>query len=509
VIESHVGARPEGIDGVMDRLRDQLETRGFAARPTTVLRLASDRLPRPGILDGNMTAATIAQHLKDGWAAFVAARWDEAIDKLERGLGEAQRNPALVVNDTTNLDLSFKAHVALAVSHQRKADAGAAARWMTEAIRIFPSRPVSRTEAWGREGEKLYLAMTGQVQPMGRGRLSIAGGHPEAAIFVEGQIRGLGNAQLADLVPGAYRVFIRLPGTVGRQYQVQVAPKDEAYLHVDPDLDKLLWAYDAFVALQFTTTAERGSEGKRATEISRQVTGNSEVGVLAMSMDSGRPMLEGVRYRDGLEVRRARIYLDVSDADGTGKLAQFLADGTPGDGIEILKTDAAPAPGAPRRRGRQVPLAILGVGALAAAGSSVWYLASPDDAHTSADHDDWKTPAVRAFVGSSIAVGAGVYLYLRRSRSCGTVTAAMLGAGTALLLSGAMLYATDEDPYRGSGWVRPYYRDTAALGSIAGGAGLALTVAGLWSLLRARRDSSTPVVIVQRERGLIGWGGRF
>lgn len=432
-----------------------------------------------------------------------------AITKLTEGLREAQRNPALVVNNTTNLDLSFKAHVALAVSHQRKADAGSAARWMNEAIRIFPSRPVSRTEAWGREGEKLYLDLAKQVQPMGRGRLSIAAGHPEAAIFVEGQIRGLGNAQLADLVPGAYRVFIRLPGTVGRQYQVQVAPNDEAYLHADPDLDTLLWAQDAFVALQFTSDAARRSEGRHATEVSRRSMGSGEAGVLATGLDRGRPVLEGVRYRDGLEVRRARIYLDVPGAEGTGRLAQFLDDGAPGDGIEILKTDATLLPREPGRRGRRGALAVLGVGALALAGSSAWYLASPDDDHAGPDYADWKSPAVVAFMGGSIAVGAGVYLYLRRSRSAGTLPAAMLGAGVTLLLSGAMLYATDEDLYLGDGWQRPYYRDTAALGLITGGAGLTLTVAGIWSLRRARRDTSVPVVFMERDRGFVGWTGRL
>lgn len=509
VLESHVGPRPEGIDRVMDMLHDQLETRGFAARPATILRLAGKGIPRPGVLDPDLTAAAIAQHLNDGWAEFVAARWDEAIAKLTQGLGEVERNPALVVNDTTNLDLTFKAYVALAVSHQRKADAGSAARWMIEAIRIFPSRPVSRTEAWGREGEKLYLDMYRQIQPMGRGRLSIAGGHPEAAIFVEGQLRGLGNAQLADLVPGAYRVFIRFPGTLGRQYRIQVAPNDEAFLYVDPDLDTILWAQDASIALRFSSEEARRREGRYSVDLSRRWTGSGEAAVLASGQDGGRPVLEGVRYRDGIELRRARIFTDIIDAGGPGKLAQFLADGTAGDGIEVLTTDARRASAEPRRGGGRLSQAVIGIGALAAVGSTVWYLASPDDDHSGPDHDDWKTPAVRAFVGSSIAVGAGVYLYLRTSRSTGTATAALLGTGIAALLAGAMMYATDEDLYYGSGWQREYYRDTAAAGLITGSAGIALAGAGIWLLKRNRRDPSMPIVFMTRDRGFVGWSGRL
>jgi hypothetical protein len=509
VLESHVGVRPEKLGRVMDTLDDHLETYGFAARPATIQRLAGPGAPRPGILDPDLSAAKIAQHLNDGWAEFVAARWDQAVIKLTHALEEVHRNPALVVNDTSNLDLTFKAYIALAVCQQRRADAGGAARTMIEAIRIFRSRSVGRTEAWGREGEKLYSDLFRQVQAMGRGRLSIAGGDPEAAIFVEGQLRGMGNAKLAELVPGVYRVFIRLPGTMGRQYQVQVAPNDDAYLNIDPDIDTTLWVTDSWIGFQFTSEAARGREGKYAVEIARRWTGNGAVVVLVTGQDKGRPVLEGVRYRDGVEVRRARIYIDATDAGGSSKLAQFLADGTPGAGIAVLKTDATPAPIGARRRWRRTPQVVMGLGVLASAGSSVWYLVSSDDDHTRPTYDDWKTPAVEVFMGSAIVVGAGVYLYLRGSRSTGTATAAVLGTGIAALLSGAMMYATDEDQYSGSGWQRKYYRDTAAGGLIVCGAGIALVGVGVWLLRRDHQDASMPIVVVERDSRFLGWSGRF
>ncbi len=511
VLESHVGSRPAEVGRMIDAVDDLLETHGFAAHLPKIRWLAGPGVPHPGILDPDLTTAIIAQHLNEGWAEFVAARWDEATVKLTRALDDVYRNPQLVVDDTGNLERTFKALVALAVSHQRRAEPRSAARTMTEAIRIFPSRRVARVEAWGPEGEKLYSDMTTQVQRRGRGRLSIEARHPEAAIFVEGQLRGRGNAQLSDLVPGTYRVFIRLPGAVGHQYRIQVVPDDVAYLRVDPEIDTSLRVDDSWMGFQFTSEAARASEDKYAIEIARRWMGSGTVAVLATRQVQGRPVLEGVRYRDGLELRRAWIYTDSPDPDGMRQLVRFLADGTPGAGLEIDAAPAAPAaPVVARRRWRYVPQAVLGAGALALLGSSVWYHVQPDNHHVSLTYEDTKTPPIIAFVGSSAVVGAGVYLYLHESQTIDVMPAAMLGTGVAALLSGSMLYAIDEDPVtRPNVLVYPTYRNTGPLGLILGGTGIALTGAGVWLLGQEPRETAMPIVSVERGRGFIGWTGRF
>src|SRR3954447_15931565 len=50
VIESHTGQRPPEVAALIEKLDDELEQRGFAAKPATILRLATG-LPRPGVLD--------------------------------------------------------------------------------------------------------------------------------------------------------------------------------------------------------------------------------------------------------------------------------------------------------------------------------------------------------------------------------------------------------------------------------------------------------------------------
>lgn len=512
VLESHVGPRSADVGRVMAALDELLETRGFAARPATLQRLAGPWVPRPGILDPALTTTEIAQHLSDGWKAFVAARWDEANDKLTRAIDEVHRNPELVVSDTRHLDRMFKAHVALAVSQQQRSDASGAARTMTELIRIFPSRPVERVEVWGREGERLYNNMLTQIQQRGRGRLSIDAGHSEAAIFVEGQLRGRNSVQLADLVPGTYRIFIKLPGLDGRQYEVQVAPDDDTHLKINSEMDATLRITDTWIGLEFATEAARAVDGKIAAEIARRWTKSDAVAVLAAGQDRRRPVLEGARYGDGVQLRRARIYTDRPDSPAVSQLARYLADGTPGPDLEILevrRADVAPARIERRLRGQHIPFVVLGIGAVAALGSSMWYLASPDDDHTLPTYDNQRPPAIITFVSSSVAVGAGIYLYLQVSETADIAPAALLGAGAAALLAGGMLLAADQDPFVGLGYVRPTYRDSARLGLVVGGAGIVLTGVGVWLLGQERMDTALPVVTVERGGGSLGWTGRF
>jgi hypothetical protein len=503
VLESHVGARPVEVGRVMDALRELLEPRGFAARPASIQRLVGTSAPRPGVLDPELTEASIAQHLSDGWAAFVAARWEEAVTKLTQALREVHRNPALIVNDAGSPDRVFKAYVALAVSQQRRGDVRGAVRAMTEVIRIFPSRPVPPAEAWGRDGEKLHGDMTTRVRRRGPGRLSIASGQPGATIFVDDQMRGMGSVQLADLVPGLYRVFIRLPGSIGRQYEVVVAPNEESRLDVDLAFDMSAWVTDSWVGLQLASEEARAREGQHVIETARRWIGRGTVVVLSSGQHKGRSVLVGARYRDGLELRRARIYSD--DAGGAGVLAQFLVDGTAGAGLEVLTV----APRLGRRAWRYTSRVMLGAGALMTAGSFTWYLAAPDDDHKLPAYTEWKLPAVLAFSGSSLVMGVGLSLYLHESFEVHGMTATALGLGIASLLSGAVMYSADTEPYAGPYYVRERYRNTGPLGIFLGCTGLVLTGAAVWYLGQEYLDAGAPVVAVERGGGLVGWTGRF
>ena len=418
------------------------------------------------------------------------------------------------MSDTSNLDLMFNAGVALAVCLERQQDASASSAAMKEVIRIFPSRPVSRQAAWGKQGEQLYIGSTKLIGAMGRGRLSISAGNPDAAVFVEGQLRGMGNASLADLVPGRYRVFILLPKGQGRQYEVDVTANDEAFLQTKPEFDDALWISNTWVGFEFPNETARRQEGHFANELSHRWTSNGSVAVLATASDSARPAVDGILYRDGVEIRRARVYTDVADPDGADKLAVFLADGTPSPGLDVLRNDAAAPVDVVRRHWWRRSNLLLGTGIALVAASGVAYLIAPADDHTKPTYNDDRTPTVQAFVGSSVVLAAGVYLWLRDERDAGPLTATILGVGVGAVVSGAMLWATTErvapaDLQPPTYYQRPRYRDTETLGIATGAAGVALTGAGIWLYLRGREPSSAPIVSPTEGGGTIGWAGRF
>lgn len=224
--------------------------------------------------------------------------------------------------------------------------------------------------------------------------------------------------------------------------------------------------------------------------------------VLAIRAEKGRRALVGAVYgADGTALPRTPD-IALEPIEPSPKRLRAMAAYLAGD-IDRIPDDPLPAG---RSRGR-ASQALLGIGALAAVGSSVWYLASPDDDHTMPTYEGRKAP-VAVFFGSSLALGAGVYLYLRTSRT-GAVTAAVLSAGVTALLSGAMLYAIDEDPYSGPGTLRYHHRDTAPAGLILGGAGVALTGAGIWLLRRDPRGRSMPIASAARTCGFLGWSTSF
>lgn len=498
VLESHAGARPARLAPLLAKVDDGLETRGHAAFPKSIISLAGPNVPRPGILDSDLTSAQIAEKHNTAFALFGEAKWSQARDLLLEVRDHVRRNPALVADDITIHDLMFRTMVALAVCHQRLGDPSAATRAMTDAIRVYPARPVSRADAWAKEGETLYLDVTKSLQQVSRGRLRIAAGHRGAQISVEGQPRGVGNVSLADLVPGVYRVFIRTSSQdPGRQYEITVRPGEESFLKVDANVDRVLWASDEWVGLLFPNEAARTNECKLASELATRWTDSGAAVVLASGEENGRPILVGKRCVDGDEVRRAQIFTDApNDPD---KLVQFLDD--------ITAEDRPDATVVKPERSSRLPIAVLASGAAVIVGSTALYLASPDDDFTQPDHDDNKSLAIDIYSGGAGVAGLGVYLWLTKSRSLPRASAAMYAAGTTALLLAAMYIPTDEDPHI-EGWQRPTYRDTATAGVILAGVGAALMTSGYLLSQRQAADSA-PRVSITGDGVSVGWMGSF
>lgn len=453
VLESYVGQRPASADAVMAPLLDELEQRGFAARPASILELAGGAAPRPGVLDADTTAAEITQRAESGYEAYTRGRFTEAEAALTRAIERIHRNPALLVLDTNNLDATFKILVALALSQAKRGDTSGSVATMTELIRTFRSRPISRVD-YGPDAEQLYRAVAQQVQALGRGELSISVASDQAVIFVDGQIRGVGKAALADLLPGVYRVFIQVPASPGRQYAIEVTAGHHTVLRVDWELDSSLWLTDSWVGFVFATEAERARQAGFAGTLARRWAGGTPLAVLGMAQLSGKPAITGHLYdATGRVVRGAGVVLgerseaspvgvgaELADESRLRALARYLADGVPVAGVHVLH-DGDSAPG------------------------------------------DGSTPDRAGRTGSRLAPRV------------------LVGAGAAALVAGSVLYAIDQDPAGPSS----VYRNTAPAGIAVGAVGLAAVSVGLW--LWGARGGSSPMLAIGSSGGFIGWGG--
>jgi hypothetical protein len=443
VLEAYGGRRPANIDRYMKPLRDALEQEGFAARPERLEGLCGRRMPRPGILDKGETSTSILRLVDQGYEAFSRARFEEAASMLAEAIVKIKRNSALLVLDTGNQEGVYKAHVALALSQSKLGRTDEASATMAELARVFRTRRLSRNEH-GPTAEQFARKIYEQELAKGRGALRIHTGNPRAMIFVDRQIRGMGEATLDDLIPGVYHVLVQEPQTAGLAYEVEVPERGEVELDASWEIDTSLSVDKRWVGFELANDKQRHKEAIYGAVLARRCTGRDRFAVVGTMKLRGRPALIGTLYRTtGQEIRSAIIVLEdaLDDADDAtlGALARFLGDGTPADGLDIIAAGgAAAAPARPARR------------------------------------------------GSSLAPKLVVI------------------AGAAAVVAGVVLYAYDEDiPPLGQPQPKTYF-DSAAPGvALAVAGAIAMGAAGWW-WARSKRRSSVPVVSIGRSGGVIG-----
>jgi len=438
VLEAHVGARPLELAATVGPVLDELEQRGFAAHPGSITRALGGRAPRPGVLDGGKTAAEITQLVESGFDAFTRGKYRDAETSLGLAVHQIKRNPGLLVLDASNARSTFHAYVGLALSQAKLGNAPESVETMTELLRSFSTQTISRAE-YGPQAEQFYRAVQKQTQLMGRGRLTIAAGNDHAMIFVDGELRGMGKAALADLIPGTYRVFIDVPGTSGRQYEVDVRASADTRLDVDWEIDASLLMSSQWVGFVFASEVERSKEASYARALARRWGGESLV-IVGTTRLQDRSAVIATLYRASGEVARSALVVTGGGDDARLRsLARFIADGTPSDELArvtgVQRQGAAEAAGpAPHDR---MPLAArlcLGAGLVGVAAGTALVVASPGPDPRQRYY--YRTAPAGIVVGltgaASIGVGVGLWWWLRRQdeRSVPTVS---LGASHAVL----------------------------------------------------------------------------
>ncbi|MGE0550185.1 MAG: hypothetical protein AB7O24_08715 [Kofleriaceae bacterium] len=425
VFESYIDHRPKLAEHVIPLLRTALQKRGFTAEPTSVIKALGPMAATPGVVDPDQTAAKIAQAIDDGFNAWTNGDFDEADQKLTKAIAAAHRNPALLVADTTSHSVISRGMVGLALSRARRGDTAGSEAAMAELIRSYPDRPLQRA-MFGPQADKLYRAVRSHLETQRRGTLTIKVSSPQAMIFIDEQLRAVGNGSTADLIPGEYRVFVQVPGTAGRRYTANVLPDQETRLEIDWDIMSAFSVSDRWVGFTFTTGTDASRVGDFARNITSKVNADPAVAVIGVAEVRGKAALVGTLYRarDARTIRTGMVLLDGDDRERAESLARFLAEGVKAEGVQgtnlepvsatAVHTDPAAKPG----RG-WLPWATA-ITAGAAIGAGAWLLKIHNDptcaAGTLEDCERQYDTAVSGYISlgaGAVLTGLAIYLFVR------------------------------------------------------------------------------------------------
>jgi hypothetical protein len=496
VLEAHVGQRSPEAAAAIAPVLDELERHGFIVRPDDIRRLLRGRAPRPGRLDEGKTVADIKQLIAAGRSAYDKGLLEKSEAALRSAVQLIRRNPALLVLDTNNDQIVYRAFVSLSMTLSKRGKAAEAASVMMELLRIS-SAPIPQND-YGPKVQDLHTDAEKQAQAMGRGALTISVSDTRAMIFVDYTYRGLGKVALGDQLPGPHFVFTQIPGTGGLQYEREVRASATSALDINWPLESALHLDGLWAGFLLATDAERAKASQYAAEFARSCD-TDDIIILSLQNIDGIPFLGGIEYPANGDPPIG-AFAPLSGGESLLRaLGTYLYDGTVAAGLRVLRRRA---PGeAPtvalldplNTRSTWTPNWIsattMGAGTLAIIGGAVAYtLKSYDQQDPPSDGTDGKNPSVGVMLGGSLVLGGGVYLWSRESFGATRLTAAALGVGVASVAAGVEFYLVAQEPLPTT---PKFYRDTATRGIVLGAAGLAVTGAGVWLLQRDRAAATT------------------
>lgn len=248
--------------GAFRRIASELGRPGLAVKPSAVLEAIDNGIPRSAITNPGMTSRQIIDDLMSGIGHWVNGRYEQAAQQLEKGLGAAKLNPALVASDPTLRQLIPRAHVARAVSLWRLGRRALAKDAIAELVQTLPEQSI--LDSWGTEADKIFQLARKELEALGKGSLVIEVDDPSTIFYLNEAGQPHRSMFTAALYPGTYRILVQDASGRSRRFLATVKPNDTSMLRVHWRRDTQFSSSGDHVGFVFASAAERVNEGEYA-----------------------------------------------------------------------------------------------------------------------------------------------------------------------------------------------------------------------------------------------------
>jgi hypothetical protein len=310
LIESYAGPRPAHMDHVTGVLTRTLALDGNLSLSIRASSLLEEQ-DSIAIHTDTFALDRAFKRIDDGLAEFAQSNFAVAKIHLEDGIRASLAESWQLAQSNQRRENLFHAMIKLARAYRRLNDGARATATMTEIMRSWPNRPVTKSEHGEEAATEYHRARkaTASVAPANL-RVNVTG-RRGASIFVDESYRGVGQAALNGLTRGRHRVYAQHGQNTSRLHWVTVRPGETANLTIDWARDQALRT-EGRVALEYRNEATRARlETSHAESIAKAVAAR-QVMVIASIKYKGREAFEGnyfLRMADkGLVLQRAAVW---------------------------------------------------------------------------------------------------------------------------------------------------------------------------------------------------------
>jgi len=346
LFESYVGNRPAEAARIMPLIRSVFERHGFTVDPLVLAMYFRDHAYRPGLVAPRF-AETLKRAALKAEDDFSEEKYPKMVADLSNQILAMRQNPQIFTREPKHREFALRVLVFYALACGRQARALAdkpdeAARLerlrddtMAEVIRSFPSKIITSKD-FGDEGEELFLRIRDQVNQVGRGRISVTTGDPDAIIYINEIVQGTAKVDAGDFVPGIYRVLIQMPTGEARQYEREVTANQTSRLVVDWGIDSLI-ILDGWVGLLYLTEKEHAREATLVHVLAEAHTNASMAATVTVRQARGHLEVIGTSYdaRSGKLLHSGSVELAGSLSNDTmlNRLADCLVGELCAEGV--------------------------------------------------------------------------------------------------------------------------------------------------------------------------------